>query len=63
LNITIHTDGEVFTDSEDENMKWSEIGAVRAIRVRTVLKKNSDAVEIKDLKRKVIRKRLSELEC
>jgi hypothetical protein len=28
LNITIDADGEVFTDGENENVKWSEIGAI-----------------------------------
>lgn len=49
LNITIDTDGEVFTEGEDENVKWSQVGAIRAVGVGAVLKENPNAVEIKHL--------------
>lgn len=50
LNITIDTDSKVFAENEDENMEWSEIRSIRAVWIRAVLEKYSDAVEIEDLR-------------
>lgn len=52
LIIAIDADGEVLADSEDEDVKWREIGAIRAVWIRTVLEEDPDAVEIEDLEGK-----------
>lgn len=49
LNITINTDGKIFANGKDENVKGCKVGAIRAVGIGSILKKNSDAVEVKNL--------------
>jgi hypothetical protein len=49
LIIAIDADGEVLANSEDENMKRCEVGAIRAVWIRAMLEEDPDAVKIENL--------------